>query len=124
MSPEVYELSGADIYEHSPGYNRLIIKIVPKSIDNNNGSSTKENLSKFIDSTSTTQLYNSTASVHSISDRETVLFLGFEESWERDQWSGWLSEVRTIMMRVMRKYWCVCVFVSIRNFHLICTAMV
>ncbi|XP_029727244.2 protein phosphatase PHLPP-like protein [Aedes albopictus] len=94
LSPEVYELSGADIYEHSPGYNRLIIKIVPKSIDNNNGSSTKENLSRFIDSTSTTHLYNSTASVHSISDRETVLFLGFEESWERDQWSGWLSEIK------------------------------
>lgn len=103
MSPEVYELSGADIYEHTPGYNRLIIKIVPKSSDNSNGSSTKENINRFIDSTSTTHLYNSNASVHSNNDRETVLFLGFEESWERDQWSDWLSEVRTLL--AMNK-WC------------------
>lgn len=26
-------------------------------------------------------------------DREKVLFIGFEESWERDLWSAWLIEV-------------------------------
>lgn len=102
MTPEVYELFGADIFEHAPSHNRLIIKIVPKANESGNG--TRENLTggRFIDSSgsssnSTTHLYNSNASMHSSSnnDRETVLFLGFEESWERDQWSDWLSEVRT-----------------------------
>ncbi|XP_055636065.1 protein phosphatase PHLPP-like protein [Toxorhynchites rutilus septentrionalis] len=92
MSPEIYELSGADIFEHTPSYNRLIIKIVPKSTASN----TKETLNRFIDNAdSATHLYNSNASVHSINERETVLFLGFEESWERDQWSGWLSETKS-----------------------------
>ncbi|KAL1400643.1 hypothetical protein pipiens_007265 [Culex pipiens pipiens] len=99
MTPEVYELFGADIFEHAPSHNRLIIKIVPKANESGNG--TRENLAggRFIDSSgsssnSTTHLYNSNASMHSSSnnDRETVLFLGFEESWERDQWSDWLSE--------------------------------
>lgn len=26
-------------------------------------------------------------------EREIVLFLGFEESWERDLWSSWMMEV-------------------------------
>ncbi|XP_058452198.1 protein phosphatase PHLPP-like protein [Malaya genurostris] len=93
MTPEVYELAGANIFEHAPGYNRLIIKIVPKSTENGSASKTKENL--FTDSSTTTHLYHSNASIHSINDRDPVLFLGFEESWERDLWSGWLSETKS-----------------------------
>uniref|UniRef100_A0AAG5DJ51 Uncharacterized protein n=1 Tax=Anopheles atroparvus TaxID=41427 RepID=A0AAG5DJ51_ANOAO len=29
--PEVYELAGANVFEHAPCDNRLVIKIVPKS---------------------------------------------------------------------------------------------
>lgn len=39
---------------------------------------------------------NATASstaVGASGDREKVLFIGFEESWERDLWSAWLIEV-------------------------------
>lgn len=45
-------------------------------------------------------LYNSSWSLGGSSgggvacgDREKVLFIGFEESWERDLWSAWLIEV-------------------------------
>ncbi|XP_058825668.1 protein phosphatase PHLPP-like protein [Topomyia yanbarensis] len=95
ISPEVYELAGANIFEHAPGYDRLIIKIAPKTIVTGSGSCTKENFNRCIDSTSSiSHLYHSNGSAHSINDRETVLFLGFEESWERDLWSGWLSETK------------------------------
>ncbi|XP_055544111.1 protein phosphatase PHLPP-like protein [Wyeomyia smithii] len=94
MSPEVYNLTGADIFEHAPDHNRLIIKIVPKSSENSSGSDMRENLGRFLDSTSTPHLYHSNSSMQSINDRETVLFLGFEESWERDLWSGWFAETK------------------------------
>ena len=41
---------------------------------------------------SNNNLDNSNSSVNG-SDREVVLFFGFEESWERDLWSSWLMEV-------------------------------
>lgn len=105
LMPEMYELSGSEIFEHSPVYNRLIIKIVPKISDSLNN--TMENLSRnnksaeclnvassnSSPSSSLTGHHNSNISVSSQSS-EIVLFLGFEESWERDLWSNWLMEVR------------------------------
>lgn len=108
LMPETYELSGSEIFEHTPVYNRLIIKIVPKisdslnnttenlsrnkSVDclNSNSSSANSNLSSL-----TNNVHNSNLSVCSqgTAEREVVLFLGFEDSWERDLWSNWLMEV-------------------------------
>jgi hypothetical protein len=105
LMPETYELSGSEIFEHTPVYNRLIIKIVPKASD-----SLGENLSrnKSVDCLNTSStasssansslsnsnnLHNSNLSVSSSTEREVVLFLGFEDSWERDLWSTWLMEV-------------------------------
>lgn len=109
LMPEMYELSGSEIFEHSPVYNRLIIKIVPKISDSLNN--TMENLtrnksaeclnaatssSSGSPSSSLGDHHNSNLSVSSQSS-EVVLFLGFEESWERDLWSNWLMEVRMDM---------------------------
>jgi hypothetical protein len=94
LMPEVYDLSSSEIFEHSPVYNRLIIKIVPKINDstemdclsllksneclNNKSSNSNSNLSVCSNGT----------------DRSNVvLFLGFEDSWERDLYSNWLMEV-------------------------------
>ena len=113
LMPETYELSGSEIFEHTPVYNRLIIKIVPKisdslnnttenlsrnkSVDclNSNSSSGNSNLSSL--SNNNTNIHNSNLSVSShgtAAEREVVLFLGFEDSWERDLWSNWLMEVK------------------------------
>ncbi|XP_035914795.1 protein phosphatase PHLPP-like protein [Anopheles stephensi] len=96
--PEVYELAGANVFEHAPCDNRLMIKIVPKC---GSSSSARDSLDRdssiasveFIDCSGTVGVYPGSAAApasHS-ADRETVLFLGFRESWERDQWSVWLS---------------------------------
>ena len=110
LMPETYELSGSEIFEHTPVYNRLIIKIVPKSSDstlnttenlirnksmdclNSSSSSGTSNLSSL---SHTNNIHNSNLSVCSngTAEREVVLFLGFEDSWERDLWSNWLMEV-------------------------------
>lgn len=100
LMPETFDLSSSEIFEHSPVYNRLIIKIVPKINDSteidclsllkksneclNNGSSTNNK-------SSNSNL--SDCSNGNSSDRNVVLFLGFEDSWERDLWSNWLMEV-------------------------------
>lgn len=114
LMPETYELSGSEIFEHTPVYNRLIIKIVPKISDSLNN--TTENLARnksveCLNSSSSSansssanssslghnnnNIHNSNLSVCSNGtvDREVVLFLGFEDSWERDLWSNWLMEV-------------------------------
>lgn len=114
LMPETYELSGSEIFEHTPVYNRLIIKIVPKisdslnnttenlsrnkSVDclNSNSSSANSNLSSLSPGLShINNIHNSNLSVCSngTAEREVVLFLGFEDSWERDLWSNWLMEV-------------------------------
>jgi hypothetical protein len=117
LTPETYELSGSEIFEHSPGYNRLIIKIVPKmtcdslystkenlnriksmdSVNNFNNSNSENSNSTNTNSNNSIKnnnsVYNSNVSVYSSGEREVVLFLGFEESWERDLWSSWLLEV-------------------------------
>lgn len=104
LTPEIFDLSGADIFEHLPNYNRLILKIIPKiscggnsdsvfSNNNNNNSTTINNNNNSI------SVYNSNVSVNSSvlgsggGSGEKVLFFGFEESWERDLWSTWLLEV-------------------------------
>lgn len=115
LMPETYELSGSEIFEHTPVYNRLIIKIVPKVSDSLNN--TTENLSRnksveCLNSNSsssalsslshTNNIHNSNLSVCShgtATDREVVLFLGFEDSWERDLWSNWLMEVSERFVR-------------------------
>jgi PH domain/leucine-rich repeat-containing protein phosphatase len=71
--------------------------------------STKENLNMIksaeclnnsANNSGTTGVYNSNCSVYSSNNlnggdgKETVLFLGFQESWERDLWSIWLLEVQ------------------------------
>jgi hypothetical protein len=110
LMPETFELSGSEIFEHTPVYNRLIIKIVPKISDSlnnttenlarnksveclNSSSSSSANSSNLSGST----IHNSsTLSVSSTVEREVVLFFGFEDSWERDLWSNWLMEVSFI----------------------------
>lgn len=106
-------MASAEIFEHTPVFNRLVIKIVPKNSDSVNN--TKDNLNriksidnlnriKSIDNLNTisncpnedlcaNNISSSNLSVYSTSDREVVLYLGFEESWERDLWSGWLQQV-------------------------------
>uniref|UniRef100_A0A336KQA3 CSON012944 protein n=1 Tax=Culicoides sonorensis TaxID=179676 RepID=A0A336KQA3_CULSO len=128
LPPDFYDLTGAGIFEHTPNYNRLIIKIVPRTkshsqdvivtdiesaqiksikylrntnggvhryVNNNTTSSSIQNREENLNEIS---VYNSNGSVHSTGDQETsssgqvVLFLGFEDSWERDLWSQWLIE--------------------------------
>ncbi|KFB39126.1 hypothetical protein ZHAS_00006455 [Anopheles sinensis] len=105
--PEVYELAGANVFEHAPCDNRLVIKIVPKSGSGSTSSdSARDSLDRgssiasvdFIDCSGTMGVYPGSGTAASSSnsnsgERETVLFLGFRESWERDQWSIWLSVV-------------------------------
>jgi hypothetical protein len=110
LMPETYELSGSEIFEHTPVYNRLIIKIVPKISDSLNN--TMENLTRnksaeclnisggSSSSASSPNSSNLSSGHHNSSNlsvssqsSEVVLFLGFEESWERDLWSNWLMEV-------------------------------
>lgn len=94
MVPEVFHLSEAEILEHSPKYDRLILKLVTKhAYENNNNHN---------NSSYEFQPYNKSAesisSVNTLSDRslDKTLFLGFEESWERDLWNKWLIEVSVI----------------------------
>lgn len=112
LLPESYDLASAEIFEHPPVYNRLIIKIVPKLSDNShNNNNIKENLNriKSIDclnsvnanrkNSAATSLCKSNNNLNcsnlsvNAGEREIVLFLGFEESWERDLWSAWMMEV-------------------------------
>ncbi|XP_052897884.1 protein phosphatase PHLPP-like protein [Anopheles moucheti] len=100
FAPEVYELAGANVFEHAPCDNRLMIKIVPKC---GSASSARDSLDRdssltsveFIDCSGTVGVYPgsamATTNPATAAERETVLFLGFRESWERDQWSVWLS---------------------------------
>lgn len=89
MTPEVFNLSEAEILEHSPKYDRLILKLVTKYCYENNNNN---NAYKF-------QQYNESAesivsgNLHSDRSSDKVLFLGFEESWERDLWNKWLLDV-------------------------------
>lgn len=109
LSPESYDLSTSEIFEHSPGYNRLIIKIVPKACDSLYN--TKENIHHLRSSdylNLNNNFNNSDSSVYSSNEREVVLFLGFEESWERDLWSSWLIEVSTSSATV-NQYMLVCI---------------
>jgi PH domain/leucine-rich repeat-containing protein phosphatase len=107
LMPEMYELSNSDIFEHSPVYNRLIIKIIPKISDRHNNvtelptrnesCSSSEYLSnKYGKSGGNLNNmgihHNSNLSISSQSS-EVVLFFGFQDSWERDLWSNWLIEV-------------------------------
>uniref|UniRef100_A0A182PDE7 PPM-type phosphatase domain-containing protein n=1 Tax=Anopheles epiroticus TaxID=199890 RepID=A0A182PDE7_9DIPT len=93
--PEVYELAGANVFEHAPCDNRLVIKIVPKC---GSTSSARDSLDRdssiasveFIDCSGTVGVYPGSGGLAS-AERDAVLFLGFRESWERDQWSVWLS---------------------------------
>lgn len=87
-----------NIIEHLPCYNRLILKIESKSCQENGDdfSSKNKSFEFLLNSNSNCEVYNSTHSVNSIGesgDRERVLFIGFEESWERDLWSSWLIQV-------------------------------
>uniref|UniRef100_A0A6E8VYW2 PPM-type phosphatase domain-containing protein n=1 Tax=Anopheles coluzzii TaxID=1518534 RepID=A0A6E8VYW2_ANOCL len=98
--PEVYELAGANVFEHAPCDNRLVIKIVPKC---GSTSSARDSLDRessiasveFIDCSGTVGVYPGSTMTGGSSlasaDRDAVLFLGFRESWERDQWSVWLT---------------------------------
>lgn len=70
-----------------------------KSVDCLNSSSTSSGNSNL---SSMSNNAHSNLSVYSNGDRETrevVLFLGFEESWERDLWSYWLTEVSIIYIK-------------------------
>lgn len=130
ITPQMFDLAGGHIAEHSPGYNRLILKVVPKicydsnrsmyglptPVNNNNNSdcSVHCNLNLFADglfysnnsNSMDNAVYNSTCSINSSNgngcDRENVLFFGFEESWERDLWSAWLVKVSgTLSLHLM-----------------------
>lgn len=87
-----------NIVEHLPCYNRLILKIESKSCHEScdDFSSKNRSFEHLFKSNSSCEVYNSSRSVDSIGenvDRERVLFIGFEESWERDLWSSWLIQV-------------------------------
>jgi len=89
LQPEIFDIRNADIYEHQPSYNRLVLKIIPKLSDNYEvlrNDLTADSLS----------IYNSNCSVSS--NNEKVLFFGFEESWERDLWCNWLHEVIILLL--------------------------
>lgn len=99
LMPEVFDLSSSEIFEHSPVYNRLIIKIVPK-INESTEIDCLSLLKKSNECLSSNNNGNSKSSNSNLSDcsngnndRNVVLFLGFEDSWERDLWSNWLMEV-------------------------------
>lgn len=121
LNPDFYDLTGASIFEHTPNYNRLIIKIVPSSrtghslttdvestaqmksieyLSNTNGGIRYKNINNTTvveENLNEISIYNSNGSVHSsdiTGQVSPVLFLGFEDSWERDLWSQWLIEVR------------------------------
>lgn len=95
--PEMFELTGAEIFEHSPNYNRLILKVIPKTTNESpNHLKDDEYLNN---NNNNNNVYNSNCSVYSSGDREKVLFLGFEESWERDLWSTWLLEVNFLIFK-------------------------
>ncbi|XP_063697541.1 protein phosphatase PHLPP-like protein [Culicoides brevitarsis] len=92
QNPEFYDLTGAGIFEHTPNYNRLIIKIVPQTkrshMERDQSNGMGENLDEI-------SVYNSSESVENeemANGQGTVLFMGFEDSWERDLWSQWLIE--------------------------------
>lgn len=92
MAPEVFHLSEAEILEHSPKYDRLILKLVTKYGYENSNNTSSYKFPQYNESA------ESISSVNSHSDRgsDKALFLGFEESWERDLWNKWLLEVRYI----------------------------
>lgn len=117
-TPEIFDLSGFDIVEHSPCYNRLILKIVPSTggccgddddivirairHDDKMYNSSRcgdgiidcDSLSAFNQSSCSINSSRSSAGGGGV-DRDKVLFIGFEESWERDLWSNWLIQVCT-----------------------------
>lgn len=88
-----------NIVEHLPCYNRLILKIESRNCHESGedfSSSKNKSFECLFNSSSSCEVYNSSRSVNSMaetSDRERVLFIGFEESWERDLWSSWLIQV-------------------------------
>lgn len=91
MTPEVFHLSEAEILEHSPKYDRLILKLVTKYYyESNNNYSTAFKFQQYNESAESIASGNS----HTERNSDKVLFLGFEESWERDLWNKWLIEVR------------------------------
>lgn len=95
-TPEVFNLSGYDIVEHAPCYNRLILKILPtKDPGNHVGDIIRCNDQNVdIDCADIAYISSSTNSLrHVAEEREKLLFIGFENSWERDMWSTWLSQV-------------------------------
>lgn len=103
-APEIYDLSTVNIVEHLPCYNRLILKIesrnFPDCVDDLNGKT--DNFEYLFRSNSNCEVYNSSRSVNStgeFGDRERILFIGFEESWERDLWSSWLIQVSAVYER-------------------------
>lgn len=100
-APEIYDLSTVNVVEHLPCYNRLILKIESKSYQESCDDFSAKNRSfdYLFKRNSSCEVYNSSRSVNSIveaGDRERVLFIGFEESWERDLWSNWLIQVSVL----------------------------
>lgn len=91
-----------------PCYNRLILKIESKIYNDsgcadNDYNAKNKSVEYLFKSNSNCEVYNSSRSVNSIGDagdRERVLFIGFEESWERDLWSSWLIQVcKTLLIK-------------------------
>ena len=86
----------------------MVIKIIPSGV----GSTC------VLDRGSQMTIYNSSQSLSSSSGEKEprVLFLGFSEPWERDLWSGWLTEVSP------RWYSNDCQSVELLNQWLICNS--
>lgn len=98
-TPEVFNLSRYDIVEHEPCYNRLILKIMPsKDPQSPVGDLIHCNDQNIdIDCGDVPFSSSGTSSLrHVAEDREKLLFIGFENSWERDMWSTWLLQVNII----------------------------
>lgn len=96
MMPEVYDLSSSEIFEHSPVYNRLIIKIVPKINDSTEMDclSLLKKSNECLNNKSSNSNSNLSVCSNGTDRSNVVLFLGFEDSWERDLYSNWLMEVK------------------------------
>lgn len=112
MVPDLLDLTNCDIEEHAPSFNRLILKITTTNVcridisggynnnynnfNNNIVSASKPPGYSEAPGSSSWCLYNSLSSLNSGyggGEREQILFIGFEESWERDMWSAWLTQV-------------------------------
>lgn len=89
-------MSGAEINDRIFGNSRRVIKITPRVCDFGTIAAAPGPVDK---GGSHLSIYNSCQSLSSCTAEKEprVLFLGFNEMWERDLWSSWLTEVSCLL---------------------------